>query len=213
MDLIWNGWPHPRLNGTRFSTWGHGVQWENTASAGMAMVHYLWKYDNGGGLQLTRYIREVLNSLRILLGMYGGVPGSVLGGNMQAYAANDHHATYPGGSDTGIRYTYLRYLHVASTAWAGLFFLYQADPAQPIDEGANPFATPEKPVPTARDFSCLPVQNLLTPTKSPQPSPAFKVLGGMNIACCIGPNPLLCCSTGGCCPTTDGVQLDCCSTA
>lgn len=128
----------------------------------MAMVHYQWKYGGKGGLKVSRYIREVINSLQMILGMYGGVPGSVLGGNMEAYAANDQHAPYPGGSDTGIKYTYLRYLHVASTAWTGLFFLYQADSLQPIDESANPFM-PDKPVPTAKDFSCLPVQNFPTP--------------------------------------------------
>ena len=33
-----------KLFGVRFSTWGHGIQWENTASAAMAMVRYLQLY-------------------------------------------------------------------------------------------------------------------------------------------------------------------------
>ena len=33
-----------KLQGVRFSTWGNGVQWENTASAAMASVKYLKLY-------------------------------------------------------------------------------------------------------------------------------------------------------------------------
>ena len=33
-----------KLQGVRFSTWGNGVQWENTASAAMASVRYLTLY-------------------------------------------------------------------------------------------------------------------------------------------------------------------------
>ena len=55
----------------------------------------------------------------------GAIPASVLGGNIAAYRKNDHASAYPGGSDTGIGWTYLRYPHAASTAWAGLLLLYQ----------------------------------------------------------------------------------------
>ena len=48
-------------------------------------------------------------SIRQLLQAYQAVPASVLGGNINAYIKNDHAADYPGGSDTGIGWTYLRY--------------------------------------------------------------------------------------------------------
>ena len=37
---------------------------------------------------------------------------------------------YPGGSDTGIGWTYLRYPHAAATAWTGLLMLYQWDKSE-----------------------------------------------------------------------------------
>ena len=75
------------------------------------------------------------------------VPASVLGGNIAAYQLNNFSAEYPGGSDTGIGWTYLRYPHAASTAWAGLLLLYQFDEDDAIDENANPFAPPANPMP------------------------------------------------------------------
>ena len=86
-------------------------------------------------------------SIRQLLQAYQAVPASVLGGTINAYIKNDHAADYPGGSDTGIGWTYLRYPHAASTAWAGLLLLYQFDEADAVREDANPFAPPAMTVP------------------------------------------------------------------
>jgi len=164
VDLIYDGGSHPVLTGTRFTTAGNGVQWENSAGAAMALLHFQYRYGNDMGLQLQEHARQVIDSLCHLLAMYGGVPASVLGGNMDAFRVKNHTSPYPGGSDTGISYTYLRYNHVASTAWTGLLLLYQANPSEPIDEAANPFATKAMYVPKSKDLSCLPV--------TPWPAPA-----------------------------------------
>jgi len=157
VDLIWTGSKQPpRLNGTRFSTWGNGVQWENTAGAVMAMVHYQAKYGIGDSLDLPRYIQEARDSLRHLLGMYGGVPSSVLGGNYAAWQSGERRSLFPGGSDTGFGWPYLRYLATAPTAWAGLMFLHQASAADAVNESANPYAPPSQPVPSGTDATCIP---------------------------------------------------------
>lgn len=155
VDIVWKGAARPLLNGTRFTTDGHGVQWEVSAGAGMALVYYKLKYGVHNE-HFAQRLREVRNSLRHLLAMYKGVPASVLGGNFDAYAINDHNARYPGGTDTGIFFTYLRYRHVASTAWTGLLLLYQADEDAPVYEDANPFAPPSTPMPTELDKTCFP---------------------------------------------------------
>ena len=113
---------------------------------------------------------------------------------------NDHAAKYPGGSDTGIGWTYLRYPHVAATAWAGMLLLYQFDDDDAVDEDANPFAPPERPVPApARhgraDDACLP----------PPAPPAAP--GGAACSAHSGCKGL----GGDCCPTAAGVSLGCCS--
>ena len=72
-------------------------------------------------------IRAARDSIKHLLAVYRAVPASALGGNFAAYVQNDHSSPYPGGSDTGIGWTYMRYPHAASTAWAGLLLLYQFD--------------------------------------------------------------------------------------
>lgn len=69
---------------------------------------------------------------------YGSVLGSVLGGNYEAYVHGDRASEYPGGSDTGMGWAYLRHPHTAATAWTGLMLLQ-----------ANPFAPPVQPVPGA----------------------------------------------------------------
>ena len=65
--------------------------------------------------------------MRTLLKMYGAVPASVRGGNGDAYNAHNAYAPYPGGSDTGMGFSYLRMIHVASalplTARVGCFVL------------------------------------------------------------------------------------------
>ncbi|CAK0792708.1 unnamed protein product, partial [Prorocentrum cordatum] len=157
-DSIWAGdVAPPRLNGTRFTTWGHGIEWEETASACMAMVKHRQQLGGEADPRLALRIDEARNSLCYLLAMYKGIPATVLGGNMEAWKRNDHRSVYPGGSDTGIKWTYLRYLHVAATAWTGLLLLYQADGSSPVLEDANPLGVPADGVPRGQaDLSCLP---------------------------------------------------------
>jgi len=156
-DLICTGGTPPKLNGTRFTTWGNGVQWENTASAVMAMVHYQQQHGSGASFDLSRFVNEARDSMRKLLGIYGGMPSSVLGGNYAAWQAGKRDTPYPGGTDTGIGWPYLRYMATAPTAWTGLMLLYQAEEGQPVQEDANPYAPPARPVPTGKDDTCLPV--------------------------------------------------------
>ena len=77
-----------KMYGVRFSTWGHGIQWENTASAAMAMVRYLQLYkDDEKPLEtdVADRVAGARDSLRTLLGVYGCVPASILGGNIAAW--------------------------------------------------------------------------------------------------------------------------------
>jgi len=142
-----------KLQGVRFSTWGNGVQWENTASAAMASVRYLTLYGDEASpkgvdkLDVAARTDAARSSLRNLLSVYRCIPASVLGGNIAAWVKNDHASHYPGGSDTGIGWTYLRYPHAAATAWTGLLMLYQWDKSAKVDEDANPFAPPKRPIP------------------------------------------------------------------
>ena len=120
-----------RLWGFRFTSWWHGIQWENMASGVMALLHYrkhfLLKSSSLPSPHafsiLDDRARKALDSLRALLPTYGCVPASIVGGNYQAWTDNDHDAPFPGGSDTRIGWTYLRYPHVAATAWTGLLLL------------------------------------------------------------------------------------------
>lgn len=165
VDLVWRGPGLPRLNGTRFTSGGHGVQFEVTAGAGMAILRYKQKYGKPLSDFFSRRLQSVRDSLRHLLGMYGGVPASVLGGNFKAFAERDYFAEFPGGSDTGIHFTYLRYRHIASTMWTGLFLMYQdwEEDGDAIWEDANPFMPPSKPMPTDVDRSCFPWLHGVTP--------------------------------------------------
>jgi len=193
------------LEGVRFTTSGNGVQWENTASAAMAMRHYQLHFESGEAFGLGAKISAARDSIKHLIAVYGSVPASVLGGNIAAYLENDYSARYPGGSDTGIGWTYLRYPHAASTAWAGLLLLYQFDVDDAVNEDANPFATPAGTIPeldSAGTHSCLPK----TAAK-----PAKPLHGGDSAACAAHPG----CSGlrlgGDCCPTVEGMLLGCCS--
>ena len=204
------------LQGVRFTTWGNGIQWENTASAVMAMAHYRRSYGNGGeegGKEgpepqgLGPKLGAARDSLKHLLAAYGCVPASVLGGNIDAYTKNDHAAPYPGGSDTGIGWTYMRYPHAAATAWAGLALMYQFDDADAISDDANPFAPPAAAVPSrggadAGGRACLPPEG--TP---PKPAPA----GSGGSACAAHPGCAGRHLSGECCPTEQGMLLGCCS--
>ena len=200
-----------QLSGVRFSTWGHGVQWENTASAAMAMVKYLELAKEGNSQQpmstdISQRIADVYTSLKSILAVYKCVPASILGGNIAAWIKNDHSAPFPGGSDTGIGWTYLRYPHVAASAWTGLLLLYQFDQNGKVDEDANPFAPPSKPVPKeskSPDAKCLP-----SPPSSGGGGGGGGAPKGGDAACsahsgCKG-------LEGDCCPTGNGDFLGCC---
>jgi hypothetical protein len=146
----------PTLSGVRFSTQGNGAQWENTAGAVMAMVHYTNSYGADGFPGMSKHIESARGSIRTLLKLYGGIPSSVLGGTYVAWQSYSQGQAQdpPGGSDTGLGWPYLRYTATAPTAWAGLMLLYQFDSSTEVDEGANPYAA-TLPVPWQGDVSCL----------------------------------------------------------
>ena len=97
-------------------------------------------------------------SLRTLLKTYRAVPSSVRGGNGDAYNEHNPYAPFPGGTDTGMGFSYLRMIHVASTAWTGLAMLYQTTDDDKINAEANPFQL-SKSLPQA-DSYCLPEQQV-----------------------------------------------------
>lgn len=132
-DIIGDG---ATLLGVRFTTAGNGAQWENTASGVMALGYYRSVYHTGGEDSVLLGMRA---SLLHQLWEYRAVLASVLGGNLDAWLRQDFTAAYPGGSDTGIGWTYMRYPHTAATAWTGLMLLE-----------ANPFAPPPGAVPTGQ---------------------------------------------------------------
>ena len=138
----------------RFTSWRNGAQWENSASAAMGLAHFGSLYPNASkelAAVVTRRLNASRAALRGLLAAYGFVPASILGGNINAWIKNDHAAEYPGGSDTGIGWTYLRYPHVASSVWTGLLLLHQADDDETLDPHANPFAPPEGKIASAAE--------------------------------------------------------------
>lgn len=129
-DAIGDG---QELLGLRFSTLGHGAQWENTASAVIGLGYYVAVYK-----QAPDFVQDALLGMRTgvlhQLEEYHGVLASVLGGNYQAWMSRGRDDAYPGGSDTGLGWTYLRYPHTAATAWAGLMLL-EVDPFLPPPGG------------------------------------------------------------------------------
>jgi len=122
------------LIGVRFTNGGEGAQWENTASAAMSIAHYSALYSDQSQAAKMASMREALLHQ---LNEYGAVLASVRGGNINAWQNQPYHQLFPGGSDTGLGWTYLRYRHTAATAWTGLMLL---------DE--NPFH-PSRAVPAA----------------------------------------------------------------
>lgn len=68
--------------------------------------------------QLRRRLEAARVSLRTVLKTYGAVPASVRGGNGEAYNAHNPYSPYPGGSDTGMGFSYLRMIHIASASSA-----------------------------------------------------------------------------------------------
>jgi hypothetical protein len=102
-------------------------------------------FPDGAVLERVRLAaREGRESLKRLLRTYGAVPASILGGNYEMWAdrfnASAHLNSFPGGSDAGLGWTYLRYPHVASTVWAAFALMYQFDDGAPVKEMANPYA-------------------------------------------------------------------------
>jgi len=147
----------------------------------------------GGSKDVSSQIHEARESVKRLIQVYGTVPPSVLGGNINAWHRGEHSHPYPGGSDTGLGWTYLRYPHVASVAWAGLLMLYQPADGAPIDDEGNPFSAPSHPVPppTQTDLHCL-------PHAEPLPPPSCKAWSGCAHL------------SGECCPNSHGHFLGCC---
>jgi len=130
------------LTGVRFTTEGSGAQWENTASAVMGIGFYDSVYRAQGDISSHR--ASMQDSLLHQLAEYGAVLASVRGGNYEAYTQGNSDPAFPGGSDTGLGWSYLRYPHLAATAWTGLMLLE-----------ANPFAPPSNGPPTTTvDPSC-----------------------------------------------------------
>merc|ERR1719323_2518440 len=125
------------------------------------MIHFNRKYGPDAYPGLSSYIEAARNSMKLLLNMYAGIPSSILGGNYPAWQAFSAHQQvdpkYPGGTDTGLGWPYLRYLATAPTAWTGLLLLYQFDASEPVVEDANPYAVPAKPIPKGSDSECIPV--------------------------------------------------------
>lgn len=157
-DIIGNAAGGKPLEGVKFTNWGNGAQWELTASAVMAMIRYRDTYGpDADGVDVSKHINSMRGSLLALLDRYGAVPASVLGGNYAAYKKNNHSSPYPGGTDTGMDWTYFRYPHLTATAWTGLSLLYQGDDKQAVNHDANPYGIPTKPVsPSNADTKCIP---------------------------------------------------------
>mmetsp|Transcript_767 Transcript_767/g.2439 ORF Transcript_767/g.2439 Transcript_767/m.2439 type:complete len:522 (-) Transcript_767:292-1857(-) len=132
VDIIGDG---AHLAGLRFTNNGTGAQWENTASAVMGIGFYESVYNSSGRANVSGLLPNMRDALLHQLREYRSVLSSVRGGNykawLQAYTQGNADPAFPGGSDTGIGWTYLRYPHVSATAWTGLMLLE-----------ANPFAVP-----------------------------------------------------------------------
>lgn len=131
-------------HGLRFTNWGKGVQWENTASAVMGLILYGERNAAEGPPALSNHVYEMRKSLKTMLDVYGAVLGSVL----------------PEGTETGLRWKYFRAPHTASTAWTGLLLLFHANVGDTINHDANPLAPPSNMIPlaAASDTSCLPAE-------------------------------------------------------
>eukprot|EP00928_Gymnodinium_smaydae_P061669 TRINITY_DN45703_c0_g1_i1.p1 TRINITY_DN45703_c0_g1~~TRINITY_DN45703_c0_g1_i1.p1 ORF type:complete len:720 (+),score=154.65 TRINITY_DN45703_c0_g1_i1:119-2161(+) len=189
------------LTGFRFSSFGSGVQWENTASGIMGMIHY--RAMTGDNSQaLSKRIVEMRRSVLGMLGRYGSVLASVQGGNMQAYSSQDKTQDFPGGSDTGLGWTYLRYPHTAATAWTGMMLLYQAQEGMAVDEGGNPYARPRQPVPDEASAVSAAEQCL--------PAGAIIEDGSKAADASCAAHPGCAGLLGDCCPTAAGLNLGCC---
>ena len=137
-----------RREGVRFTSWGNGAQWENSASAAMGLAHFGSLYPNASkelaAVVTAASIRRAPRCARGLLAAYGFVPASILGGNIAAWIKNDHAATVPGGSDTGIGWTYIRRPHRRVVGVDGAVVAAPGRRRRDARPAANPFAPPEK---------------------------------------------------------------------
>lgn len=204
------------VSGFRFSSNGDGIQWENTAAGVMALIKYRNDYP-GAAAQLNNLdhgINTIRDSVRSMLAKYGSTLASVLGGNMKAYLSHDRQQRFPGGSDTGLGWTYLRYPHLSATMWTGMLLMMQADDSQSVNASANPYAPPVRPIPnpfaptaSANVLACLPPAGNNVP--SPGPSPQADPEAANGEASCQA--HLRCAGLqGDCCPTLTGAMLGCC---
>ncbi|CAE7941640.1 lacC [Symbiodinium sp. KB8] len=154
--------PPAHLHGTKFTSKGFGIQWEETAGAAMALAHFLYRHSDGSDADFILQLKYRLNasrlSLRTLLQTYGAVPASVRGGNGQQYTLHDSYGPFPGGSDTGMGFSYLRMIHTASTAWTGLLMLYQTTEEDTVFEAANPMLISANAAVPLGGTECLPLQ-------------------------------------------------------
>jgi hypothetical protein len=153
--------------GLRFSSLGHGIQWENTAAGIMALADFESSHGSEALPGLSGAVSKMRFSLSRILTAYKTVPASILGGNDIASKSPGGNSftpwtpgnRYPGGSSTGIEYSYKRYPHLASTAWTGMMLMYQWADGAYIDKSKNPYSPPPNGVPTveqaAADTSCL----------------------------------------------------------
>jgi len=196
------------LDGVRFSSLGNGIQWENTASAVMALKH--------ADLNIP-FAKSALGSLMALLRRYRSIPASVLGGNHAAWQRfmfcnpNRNCPKHPGGSDTGLGWSYFRFPHTAATAWTGLALMFFNGM-----EDANPFGPLAKPLPELLPnpgLSCLP--SISAPTVEPSTSAPTAQRLPENAT---DRQRRQCAShdrcrhlTGDCCPNRQGMMLQCCS--
>merc|ERR1719440_2634455 len=115
----------------------------------MSLIHFRDLHgDIVGGLNITPTIDSMRDSLKYILTTYGSVLGSINGGNWLAYHEKPREDPYPGGSATGLGWTYLRYPHTAATAWAGMMLLMQHEEGAAVNKYANPYFPPEKPLPS-----------------------------------------------------------------
>lgn len=137
--------------GVRFTTWGWGIHWENTASTVMALAHFEAAYGKDAVPEASAFISKARDSIKRLLTIYGTVPGSLLGGNQDAASHGNTDSEYPGGSNNGFGNVYMRYPHLASVAWSGMMLMYQFDSTNPVREAFNPYHPPTLAMPRPSD--------------------------------------------------------------
>jgi len=225
--------------GTRFSSYGVGIQWENAGSGILALIKLVTTpkdvmRKSGTAAQIKELedaAEQGRDSIKRLIDTYGSVPASLLGGNYDMWMKRGqpgHSAKFPGGSDTGLGWPYLRYPHVASTVWGALALMYQGEKGGPVNELANPYSATQG----FEDYLYSGDDKLCMPAKPPvdwaicTKHPRCVMLNLTNGDCCPTPTgvELGCCDMedacirhpkcagleGKCCPTATGDRLECC---